>query len=127
LINVVAARSFRGLADTIEVRRVSGRNFGPVPKRNRPAVNGRRKAANSLNRWLRSRRYIFHPDEVAEAEAQGLPYLLVPQGLFERPGMDGAMERYAFGRPCPARRVRAPRNLIPSQRLANHHPRSSPA
>jgi hypothetical protein len=79
LINVVAARSFRGLADTIEVRPVSGRNFGPVPKRNRPAVNGRRKAANSLNRWLRARRYVFHPDEVAEAEAQGLPYLLVPR------------------------------------------------
>ena len=25
------------------------------------------------------RRYAFHPDEVAEAEAQGLPYALVPR------------------------------------------------
>jgi hypothetical protein len=30
-------------------------------------------------RWLRARRYAFHPDEVAEAEAQGLPYALVPR------------------------------------------------
>jgi hypothetical protein len=27
----------------------------------------------------RARRYVFHPDEVAEAEAQGLPYVLVPR------------------------------------------------
>ena len=32
-------------------------------------------------RWLRARRYVFHPDEVAEAEAQGLPYVLVPRQL----------------------------------------------
>jgi hypothetical protein len=30
-------------------------------------------------RWLRARRYVFHPDEVAEAEAQGLPYVLLPR------------------------------------------------
>jgi hypothetical protein len=29
----------------------------------------------------RSRRYVFHYDEVAEAEAQGLPYVLVPRKL----------------------------------------------
>jgi hypothetical protein len=29
----------------------------------------------------RPRRYCFHPDEVAEAEAQGLPYVLVPREL----------------------------------------------
>jgi hypothetical protein len=29
----------------------------------------------------RARRYVFHPDEVAEAEAQGLPYVLVPRVL----------------------------------------------
>jgi hypothetical protein len=29
----------------------------------------------------RPRRYAFHYDEVAEAEAQGLPYLLVPREL----------------------------------------------
>jgi hypothetical protein len=34
----------------------------------------------------RPRRYCFHFDEVAEAEAQGLPYVLVPQG-FEPRGM----------------------------------------
>jgi hypothetical protein len=27
------------------------------------------------------RRYVFHYDEVAEAEAQGLPYVLVPRQL----------------------------------------------
>ena len=36
------------------------------------------------------RQYVFHPDEVAEAEAQGLLYVIVPQG-FEHPGMDGAV------------------------------------
>ena len=30
-------------------------------------------------RSARARRYVFHPDEVAEAEAQGLPYVLVPR------------------------------------------------
>ena len=29
----------------------------------------------------RARRYAFHPDEVAEAEAQGLPCMLVPRPL----------------------------------------------
>jgi len=29
----------------------------------------------------RARRYCFHFDEVAEAEAQGLPYVLVPRTL----------------------------------------------
>ena len=29
----------------------------------------------------RPRRYCFHYDEVAEAEAQGLPYVLVPRQL----------------------------------------------
>jgi hypothetical protein len=29
----------------------------------------------------RPRRYAFHYDEVAEAEAQGLPYVLVPRVL----------------------------------------------
>ena len=32
----------------------------------------------------RPRRYCFYFDEVAEAEAQGLPYVLVPRG-FEPP------------------------------------------
>ena len=32
-------------------------------------------------RGLRARRYAFHPDEVAEAEAQGLPYAIVPREL----------------------------------------------
>jgi hypothetical protein len=29
----------------------------------------------------RPRRYVFHYDEVAEAEAQGLPYMLAPRPL----------------------------------------------
>jgi hypothetical protein len=32
-------------------------------------------------RGARARRYAFHYDEVAEAEAQGLPYVLVPRML----------------------------------------------
>ena len=32
----------------------------------------------------RARRYAFHPDEVAEAEAQGLPYALLPRLLSRR-------------------------------------------
>jgi hypothetical protein len=33
-------------------------------------------------------RYAFHPDEVAEAEAQGLPYALVPRVLSVREWME---------------------------------------
>jgi hypothetical protein len=32
-------------------------------------------------RGARARRYCFYDDEVAEAEAQGLPYALVPRPL----------------------------------------------
>ena len=39
----------------------------------------------------RPRRYVFHCDEVAEAEAQGLPYVLVHRVLSRREWM----ERYA--------------------------------
>jgi hypothetical protein len=39
----------------------------------------------------RPRRYVFHYDEVAEAEAQGLPYVLAPRVLSLREWM----ERYA--------------------------------
>jgi hypothetical protein len=42
-------------------------------------------------RGARARRYCFHYDEVAEAEAQGLPYVLVPRVLSRREWM----ERYA--------------------------------
>jgi hypothetical protein len=37
--------------------------------------------AEVARRGLRARRYVFHPDEVAEAEAQGLPYALLPRVL----------------------------------------------
>jgi hypothetical protein len=39
----------------------------------------------------RPRRYYFHYDEVADAEAQGLPYVLVPRVLSRREWM----ERYS--------------------------------
>jgi hypothetical protein len=39
----------------------------------------------------RPRRYCFHFDEVAEAEAQGLPYVLVPRTLSH----EEWMERYS--------------------------------
>ena len=45
--------------------------------------------AEVARRGLRARRYAFHPDEVAEAEAQGLPYALVPRVLTSRNGWSG--------------------------------------
>ena len=39
-------------------------------------------------RGLRARRYVFHPDEMAEAEAQGLPYVLLPRVLSSREWME---------------------------------------
>ena len=47
--------------------------------------------AEVARRGLRARRYAFHPDEVAEAEAQGLPYALVPRVLSKQEWL----ERYA--------------------------------
>ena len=35
-----------------------------------------------------ARRYVFHPDEMAEAEAQGLPYVLLPRVLSSREWME---------------------------------------
>jgi hypothetical protein len=45
----------------------------------------------SLACSARPRRYVFHYDGVAEVEAQGLPYVLVPRVLSRREWM----ERYA--------------------------------
>jgi hypothetical protein len=42
------------------------------------------------------RRYVFHPDEVTEAEAQGLPYVLLPRVLSSREWM----ERYGEQQPA---------------------------
>jgi hypothetical protein len=39
------------------------------------------KVEAELARSARAPRYVFHDDEVAEAEAQGLPYVLVPRVL----------------------------------------------
>jgi len=40
------------------------------------------KVEAELARSARARRrYVFYPDELAEAEAQGLPYVLVPRVL----------------------------------------------
>jgi hypothetical protein len=50
-------------------------------------LNGRNKTRIvklEQARSARARRYVFHPDEVAEAEAQGLPYALVPRVLSRR-------------------------------------------
>jgi hypothetical protein len=41
-------------------------------------------------RGARARRYCFYFDEVAEAEAQGLPYVLVPRPL----SMEEWIEQY---------------------------------
>jgi hypothetical protein len=39
-------------------------------------------------RGARARRYCFHFDEIAEAEAQGLPYVLVPRVLSNQEWME---------------------------------------
>jgi hypothetical protein len=39
-------------------------------------------------RGERARRYVFHPDEIAEAKAQGLPYVLVPRVLSNQEWME---------------------------------------
>jgi hypothetical protein len=60
---------------------------------NRSQETRLKKLGRSLSRFavhVRAR-YVFHPDEVAEAEAQGLPYVLVPRVLSRREWM----ERYA--------------------------------
>jgi hypothetical protein len=51
------------------------------------------KVEAELARSARPRRYCFHEDEIAEAEAQGLPYVLVPRTLSRREWM----ERYCDG------------------------------
>jgi uncharacterized circularly permuted ATP-grasp superfamily protein len=57
---------------------------------NRSQETRLKKLAAKLEQ-VRSRRYVFHFDEVAEAEAQGLPYVLVPRVLSRREWI----ERYA--------------------------------
>jgi hypothetical protein len=39
-------------------------------------------------RCKRARRYVFHFDEIAEAKAQGLPYILVPRELSNQEWME---------------------------------------
>jgi hypothetical protein len=39
-------------------------------------------------RGARVRRYVFYPDEIAEAEAQGLPYVLAPRLLSNQEWME---------------------------------------
>ena len=77
----------------------------------------------------RARRYAFHPDEVAEAEAQGLPYALVPRVLskqewLERYGRPGAEAEFyarlrggpvAFTRPGQPVAPAAPEAIEPAQ------------
>jgi hypothetical protein len=55
------------------------------------ALNKTRIEKLGRSRSVRRRRYAFHPDEIAEAEAQGLPYVLVPRVLSRREWM----ERYS--------------------------------
>jgi len=67
----------------------------PIPAYQRSAFRIERLLAKVEaeveRRGLRVRRYVFHPDEVAEAEAQGLPYALVPRVLSKQEWL----ERYA--------------------------------
>jgi hypothetical protein len=54
-------------------------------------VRARIDAAACVSNGARARWYVFHYDEVAEAEAQGLPYVLAPRVLSRREWM----KRYA--------------------------------
>ena len=81
-------------------------------------------------RGLRARRYAFHPDEVAEAEAQGLPYALVPRVLskqewlerYATPGAEAEFyARFAVGR-SPSLAPVSP--LLPQRRSHRHQGRS---
>src|SRR4029077_1903799 len=70
------------------------RERGPAPMKP-PAFRIERLLAKVeaevARRGLRARRYVFHPDEIAEAEAQGLPYAIVPRVLSKQEWL----ERYA--------------------------------
>jgi hypothetical protein len=57
---------------------------------NRSQETRLKKLGAKLER-VRSRRYCFYYDEVAEAQAQGLPYVLVPRTLSKQEWI----ERYA--------------------------------
>ena len=80
----------------------------------------------------RPRRYAFHPDEVAEAEAQGLPYALVPrQEWLERYATPGAEAEFyarfsggpvAFTRPGQPVAPAAPNVLAPARVLLRNEP-----
>ena len=73
------------------------------------------------------RRYAFHPDEVAEAEAQGLPYALLPRVLSKREWLkryarpEAEAEFYARLRGGPVAFTR------PGQRVAPAAPKPSEA
>ena len=49
-------------------------------------------------RGARARRYYFYFDEVAEAEAQGLPYILRPRTLSEREWIEKYSPKVPDGR-----------------------------
>ena len=51
-----------------------------------------------LARGARARRYVFDFDEVAEAEAQGLPYVLAPRVLSRQEWIDYEVGRARDGR-----------------------------
>jgi hypothetical protein len=54
---------------------------GPAPMKPSALRIERLLAKVEAESRARPRRYCFHFDEVAEAEAQGLPYVLVPRQL----------------------------------------------
>jgi hypothetical protein len=54
------------------------RDFWAEGSMNGLRSNKRRIEKLEQSRGVAKRRYAFHPDEIAEAEAQGLPYVLVP-------------------------------------------------
>ena len=72
-------------------------------------------------------RYAFHPDEVAEAEAQGLPYALVPRRRngwsgMQRPGRRPSFTRASAVGRSPSLTPVSP--LLPQRRSHRHQGRS---
>jgi hypothetical protein len=67
-------------------------------RRDTLALNKTRIEKLERSRGVRKRRYAFHPDEIAEAEAQGLPYAVVPRVCATS---EEWMERYAKNKDGP--------------------------
>ena len=68
-----------------EARRAFGEALPDLPPE---AFASRKVGPRGLSRWGPVRRYVFYDDEIAEAEAQGLPYVEAPRLLSTQEWME---------------------------------------